>query len=86
MGRCLVIVSIDNGRWHMSISTRIASPSYQEIKKARYLFIPDKAVMAQLFPSSAEWVNLHPYCHHLWEIKAEDIEGFESQEDRKSKE
>ena len=69
MGRCVIIISIDVGKWHLSISTRDASPSYKEIKEARYKYIPDDVIMAQLFPSKKDFVNLHPYCHHLWEIK-----------------
>lgn len=70
MGRCNIIISIDNGEWHLSISTPTASPSYNEIKAARYKYIPDNVTMAQLFPPSEEFINIHPYCHHLWEIKA----------------
>ena len=69
MGRCDVIVTIDKGRWHLSISTPHCSPSYKEIKEARYRFIPNKVVMAQIFPPKEEFVNLHPYCHHLFEIR-----------------
>lgn len=68
MGRCTIIVSIDNGKWHMSISTPTASPSYKEIKEARYKLIPDNVTMAQIFPPKEEFVNVHLYCHHLWEI------------------
>lgn len=68
MGRCNIIVSIDNGLWHLSISTPNASPCYNEIKAARYLCIPNDIYMAQIFPPKEEFVNLHKYCHHLWEI------------------
>lgn len=68
MGRCEVIVTIDNGLWHLSISCRKNQPSYNEIKEARYKFVPDEVIMAQIFPSMSEFVNLHPFCHHLWEI------------------
>lgn len=66
--RCTVMVSIDNGKWHLSISKRNASPSYKEIKAARYYYIPNDVTMAQLFPPEEEFVNLHPYCHHLWQV------------------
>lgn len=68
MGRCTIIVSIDNGEWHLSISTPSASPSYKEIKEARYRFVPNNIYMAQIFPPKEEFVNIHPYCHHLFEI------------------
>jgi len=69
MGRCNIIVAIEAGLWHLSISTKYAQPSYKEIKEARYRFVPDNVTMAQIFPSKKEWVNVHPYCHHLWQIK-----------------
>lgn len=68
MGRCTVCVAIENDKWHLSISTPTNSPSYKEIKEARYRYIPDHVTMAQLFPPKAEFVNLHPYCHHLFEV------------------
>lgn len=69
MGRSTVLVSIDNGKWHLSISNRDCQPSYKEIKRARYKYLPNNIVMAQIFPPKEEFVNLHEYCHHLWEIK-----------------
>jgi len=75
MGRCRIIVTRDNGLWHLSISTPDASPSYNEIKEARYRFLPNEVTMAQIFPPKEEFVNLHPYCHHLWEIPGEEHDG-----------
>jgi hypothetical protein len=69
MGRCHIIITKDNGKWHLSISTPNNQPSYKEIKEARYKFLPDNIYMAQIFPPKSEFVNLHPFCHHLWEIK-----------------
>jgi hypothetical protein len=67
-GRCVVIVSIDNGLWHLSISTRDALPSYKEVKAARYRFVPNDLYMAEIFPPEDEFVNVHPYCRHLWQV------------------
>lgn len=69
MGRCNIIVAIEFNRWHLSISTPNASPSYKEIKEARYKYLPNNITVAQLFPPKEEFVNLHKYCHHLFEIK-----------------
>jgi len=71
MGRCQIIVSIDAGLWHLSISTPDALPSYKEIKQARYTYCPDEIYMAEIFPPSKEFVNVHPYCRHLWQIPME---------------
>ena len=68
MGRCFVLVTKDNGKWHLSISTPNAQPSYKELKKARYQFIPNECYMAQIFPPKEEFINLHEYCLHLYEL------------------
>ena len=67
-GRCRVLVTIDEGAWHLSISTKDALPSYKEMKIARYKYCPDDIYMAEIFPPSSEFVNLHPYTRHLWQI------------------
>lgn len=68
MGRCTIIVSKDAGLWHLSISTPTASPSYKEIKQARYTYLPNEVYMAQILPPMEEFVNFHPYTHHLFEV------------------
>jgi len=70
MGRCLVIVTIDDGLWHLSISTRDGKilPSYKEIKQARYRFCPGDITMAELFPPKDEFINLAEV-RHLWQLK-----------------
>lgn len=68
MGRCIVNVAIHNDEWHLTISCRTHSPSYKEIKEARYKYLPDEIYMAQVFPPQAELETLHPYSHHLFEI------------------
>jgi hypothetical protein len=71
MGRCIVIVTNDNGKWHLSISCKDCQPSYKEIKEARYKYLPNDIYVAQIFPPQEEFVNVHTYCHHLWQIDSE---------------
>ena len=65
---CKVIVSIDGGLWHLSISKEKTQPSYKLLKAARYKFLPGDITVAQLFPPEKEFVNIHEFCHHLWEL------------------
>lgn len=75
-GQCKVIVSQDpmvvNGvtrlLWHMSISRPDHYPSWDEIKGARYTFLPTEKTFAMIFPPPEEYVNVHPNCFHLHEI------------------
>ncbi len=68
MDRLRIIYTIDEGLHHISISTANALPSYAEIKKVRYMFCPDDIYMAEIFPPSSEFVNLHPFTRHLYQI------------------
>ena len=62
------IISLDAGKWHLSISTASRIPNYAEMKFARYAYLPDELQMAQIFPSKKEFVNLQKHTLHLFEI------------------
>jgi hypothetical protein len=68
-GRCRVIVTIDEGAWHLSISTDSPKilPSYKEIKAARYKFLPDEIYVAEIFPPKADFISIAEV-RHLYEI------------------
>ena len=68
-GDLRVVVSIDAGYWHMSISHPSRYPTWDEIKEARYKYTPNEVTMAMLLPPKEEYVNVHPNCFHLWEVK-----------------
>ena len=68
-GKLSILVTKDAGLWHLSISHPNRYPIYDEIKAARYEFIPDEVTMAMLFPPKKEFVNVHPNCFHLWELR-----------------
>lgn len=67
-GECQVILSIDHGMHHLSISHANRLPTYDELKHVRYTLLKHVKYMAQIFPPTNEFVNVHPYCLHLWEI------------------
>lgn len=70
-------------RWHMSVShtsnlilNRAGGsmakrlPTWDEIKDARYRFLPKYATIALLLPPPEEYVNQHPTVMHLHQIEA----------------
>ena len=59
-------------RWHLSISHPRRYPDWNEIKAARYEFIPNEVMVAMFLPPMEEYVNLHDYCFHLHQVEAED--------------
>lgn len=69
LGECLVIVGHSEDGWHLSISHPNRYPTWDEIKEARYLLVPDEVTMAMLLPPKAEYVNVSENCFHLWEIE-----------------
>lgn len=72
LGACAVFAGVEMGKWHLSISHRSRYPTWDEIKEARYRFIPDNVTMAMILPPRGEYVNVHPNCFHLHEIDGED--------------
>lgn len=62
--------------WHLSISHRRSKPPFppgryprwDEIRDARYRFVPDEITMAMLLPPKAEYINVHETTFHLWEV------------------
>jgi len=67
------------GRWHLSISHNYPTPpgmenrpgrlpTWDEIKQARYKFLPADVNMAIMFPPESMYYNRHPTCLHLLEI------------------
>jgi hypothetical protein len=72
-GECRVIISREIHRdhtlhWHLSISCPNRNPTWEEIKDARYSLLPDEAMMAMFLPPKREFVNIHEFCFHLYEI------------------
>ena len=63
-----VIVSIDDGKWHVSVSHPSRYPFWEELKAIRYTFCPNSITMGILFPPMEEYVNVHPNCFHLYEV------------------
>ena len=51
---------------HVSVSRSDRIPSWDDLKVIRTVFIGDDRLALQVFPPKEEWINLHPYCLHLW--------------------
>lgn len=65
--RCLV--TIDAGHWHMSLAHPTRLPRWGEIYDARYRFMPHKIHVYMALPPLEEYVNVHQFCFHLWQIE-----------------
>ncbi len=82
-GHLTVLVASPKGpekAWHLSISHRKnvsgvdgnpipgRIPTWDEIKDARYRFVPDDVNMAMMLPPKRMYLNYHPTTMHLWQI------------------
>lgn len=66
----MVIVSgrteADGRRWiHVSFSHPNRSPTWETTVLVKKAFLGDRKAL-QVLPPEAEYVNIHPYCLHLW--------------------
>ena len=64
-----VLLSVEDGLLHLSISHRERYPTWDEIKEARYQLCPDNVVMGMFLPPKEYYVNLDPNCFHLYEVR-----------------
>lgn len=64
---CNLVITKDAGLYHLSISRKDRLPSYDELKSARYQFLPEVPYMVQIFPPESDFVNVHEFCLHLWQ-------------------
>lgn len=63
-----VVASID-GEWeHVSVTPRNKKrcPTWDEMCAIKDMFFYDEEEVIQIHPRKSEYVNLHPYCLHMW--------------------
>jgi len=61
-----VIASDGDGWEHVSVSLPNRCPTWDEMCKVKALFWDDDDCVVQFHPPKSDYVNLHPYCLHLW--------------------
>lgn len=73
LGECIVLRSIDDGLYHLSIFHPNRYPTWDEIKEARERLLPLSKHFAMIFPRPQDYVNIHNNCFHLWELEERDV-------------
>lgn len=62
------------GGWeHVSVSLPNRCPTWIEMDHVKRLFWEDEDAVMQLHPPRSQWVNLHPFCLHLWRPVSDPI-------------
>ena len=65
--RAVYIVASWGGGWeHVSVSLKNRCPTWDEMCMVKEIFWKDDEVVVQFHPKKSEYVNIHPYCLHMW--------------------
>ena len=65
--REMAIIASWGGGWeHVSVSLRNRCPTWDEMCLVKDIFWMDDECVVQFHPPKNEYINVHPYCLHLW--------------------
>lgn len=71
-GRELVVIASDWGKWqHVSVSLSNRCPNWREMCFIKDLFWEEEEECIQFHPKKSEYVDMFPYCLHIWKPPAE---------------
>lgn len=59
-------------RWHLSLSTDIRVPRWEELVTAAHDLRPG-VPFAIGVPPKSWWINVHPHTLHLWEVRDDNL-------------
>lgn len=70
-GRSFFCIASNGGGWeHVSVTPhnrrRQTCPTWEEMCEIKDLFFEPEERVVQYHPPKSEYVNMHPYCLHLW--------------------
>ena len=66
-GAKLTVIASCGGGWeHISVSTPVRCPTWDEMEHIKRLFFRDDETAMQLHVPPSDHVNCHPFCLHLW--------------------
>ena len=51
---------------HLSVSTTVKTPTWEQMCKMKDIFWRDDEVCMQLHPAKENYINNMPYCLHIW--------------------
>lgn len=77
-GRSFFCIASNGGGWeHVSVSPcnrkRATPPTWAEMCEIKHMFFEDEEAVVQFHPPRSEYVNIHPYCLHLWRPTSQDM-------------
>lgn len=73
-GQNFVFVCSWGGGWdHVSVSHRNRCPSWNEMCEVKDMFFRKDECCVEYHPSEKDYVNVHPYCLHIWKPQNREI-------------
>lgn len=73
-GQNVFIIASYGGGWdHVSASLDNRCPTWDEMCKIKNMFFNDDEIVLQYHPAKSDYINIHPYCLHLWRPQNEVI-------------
>ena len=61
------VIASDGAGWeHVSVSHGDRCPTWEEMCHIKSIFWDDDDTVIQYHPKKIDYVNIHPYCLHLW--------------------
>lgn len=73
-GNYFRVVFSNGGGWdHVSVSLEKRCPTWGEMCYVKELFFSEEELVVQYHPAKSNYVNVHPYCLHLWRPQNEQL-------------
>lgn len=75
-GKSFFVVASTGGGWdHVSVSPKNLKrcPTWEEMCEIKKMFFKPDEMVIEYHPASADYVNIHPYCLHLWRPQRETV-------------
>lgn len=71
----LSIIFSNIGGWdHVSVSTEHRCPLWNEMAYIKDIFFYEEECVIQYHPPKSRYVNVHPYCLHMWKRQDSEFE------------
>lgn len=68
--KAVFVVWSNGGGWdHVSVSWPNRCPTWEEMCMVKRTFFYPEEVCVEYHPPQSEYVNVHPYCLHLWRLQ-----------------
>lgn len=73
-GKIARFIASWGGGWdHVSVSYPNRCPTWDEMHAVKDMFFEDEEVCVQYHPAKSDYVNVHPYCLHIWKPQGMEL-------------